>query len=170
MKISLNEIKKYVEIPATVSTDELVKLIGSRLVEVEGTIDLTPKYQGIYIVKVVECEPIEGTHLHLCQIDAGDANLVQVVCGAPNVHKGMLAAWISPGSIVPQTYGAEDFKLEVRPLRGYDSHGMLAAADELDLGPDHEGIVEIDPDMTWLADGKTSRKVQPGDVFADVLN
>ena len=50
MKISLNEIKKYVDIK--ISTDELVKLIGSRLVEVEGTEDLSPKYKNIYIVKI----------------------------------------------------------------------------------------------------------------------
>ena len=124
MLISLNEIKKYVDIKTPV--DELIKLIGSRLVEVEGTINLAPKYDNIYIVKVVECEPIEGTHLHLCQIDAGDfsANsLVQVVCGAPNVHKGMLAAWIAPGAIVPETYGNENFKISTRKLQGHESNG-----------------------------------------------
>ena len=71
MKVSLNEIKKYVKIPRDLSTADLVKLIGSRLVEVEGTEDWGAKYRGIYIVKVVECEPIPDTHLHLCQIDAG---------------------------------------------------------------------------------------------------
>ena len=156
MKISLNEIKKYVDIK--ISTDELVKLIGSRLVEVEGTEDLSPKYKNIYIVKVVDCKDIEGTHLHLCQIDAGKEDLVQVVCGAPNVHKGMLAAWIAPGAIVPATYGGENFEIGVRKLRGYESNGMLAAADELALGTDHEGIIEIDPKLA-----------KPGELFADVF-
>jgi phenylalanyl-tRNA synthetase beta chain len=145
MKISLNEIKKYVDIK--ISADELVKLIGSRLVEVEGTEDLSPKYKNIYIVKVIDCKDIEGTHLHLCQIDAGKEDLVQVVCGAPNVHKGMLAAWIAPGAIVPATYGGENFEIGVRKLRGYESNGMLAAADELALGTDHEGIIEFDPKL-----------------------
>ncbi len=163
MKVSLNEIKKYVPAAAKISTEELVDLIGSRLVEVEEAIDLAPKYKGIYIVKVVECEPIPDTHLHLCQIDAG-ADPVQVVCGAPNVHKGMLAVWIAPGSIVPQTYGNEDFKLDVRKLRGHESHGMLAGLDELDLGDDHSGIVEIDPSMDF-----GDRNVQPGDSFAEVF-
>ncbi len=144
MKISLGEIKKLV--PYDISTTELVDLIGSRLVEVEEAIDLAPKYQGVYIVKVVECQPLEGTHLSLCQIDAGRDALIQVVCGAPNVYAGMLAAWISPGSTVPSTYGRDDFVLSVRPLRGYDSHGMLASASELDLGEDHDGIVELEPD------------------------
>ena len=167
MRISLNEIKKLVPAAAKVETAELVRLIGSRLVEVEETIDLAPKYQNIYIVKVVECEPIEGTHLHLCQIDAGQAVPVQVVCGAPNVHAGMLAVWVAPGAIVPQTYGEEDFKLDVRKLRGFESHGMLAAIDELDLGDDHEGIAEIDPSTD---NPVTGQNVQPGDNFADVFD
>lgn len=171
MKISLNEIKKLVKIPANISTGDLVQLIGSRLVEVEEKIPLAPKYEKIYIVKVIDCEPIEGTHLYLCQIDAGAAGaefgkpLVQVVCGAPNVHKGMLAVWLQPGAIVPQTYGGEDFKLDVRKLRGYESHGMLAGLDELDLGDDHSGIVEIDPQMRFK-----NRYVHPGDSFAEVFD
>lgn len=152
MRISLNTIKEYLKKPVDLQDDELIKLIGSRLVEVEEVIDLAPKYKGIYIVKVISAEKIPDTHLSLCQIDAGERTAdfsnqetVQVVCGAPNVHAGMWAAWITPGAIVPSTYGNENFKLSVRKLRGYDSNGMLAAADELDLGTDHEGIIEIDP-------------------------
>lgn len=165
MKISLNEVKKYVKIPQNTSNEELLETIGSRLVEIEEVVDLEPKYRGCYIVKVVSCEPIEGTHLNLCQIDAGavgaqfsDTDTVQVVCGAPNVHAGMLAVWITPGAIVPQTYGGEDFELGVRKLRGYDSNGMLAGADELDLDNEHKSIAEINP-----------RDAKPGDSFAEVF-
>lgn len=173
MKISLNSIKQYVNIPQEISTQELIKLIGSRLVEVEGSDDWSLKYRNIYIVKVVECEPIEGTHLHLCKIDAGhtlngqfDAEHndgIQVVCGAPNVHAGMLTVWIAPGAIVPATYDTDDvFEISARPLRGNMSYGMLAAADELALGDDHEGIIELDPEME--VDGA---KIAPGDSFAE---
>ncbi len=165
MRISLNEIKKLVKEAAEVDADEIIKLIGSRLVEVEEKIDLAPKYAGIYIVKVVECEAIPETHLHLCQIETPEK--VQVVCGAPNVRAGMLAVWVAPGSIVPQTYGEENFKLDVRKLRGYESHGMLAAIDELDLGDDHEGIAEIDPS---LKNQQTGELVKPGDSFAEVFD
>ena len=58
MKISLNEIKKYVDIPDSISTEKLLQLIGTRLVEVEGVEDLAPKYAGAVVVKVVECEKI----------------------------------------------------------------------------------------------------------------
>lgn len=157
MKISLNALKKYVDIK--VPTEELLKLIGSRLVEIEGTEDLSEKYEGIKIVKVVECEKIPETHLSLCQIFDGEKN-VQVVCGAPNVHTGMLAVWIMPGSIVPETFGNENFRLSVRKLRGFESNGMLAAADELGFeGADHSGIAEINP-----------KDAAPGDNFADVFD
>ena len=166
MKISLNKIKQYVDIPQLISDQELIQLIGSRLVEVEEVIDLAPKYRHIYIVKVVSAEPIPDTHLSLCQIDAGphtseysDSETIQVVCGAPNVHAGMFAAWIAPGTIVPSTFGNENFRLSVRKLRGYDSNGMLAAADELDLGTDHAGIIEIDPKSAF-----------PGDDFATIFD
>lgn len=165
MKISLNELKKYVKIPSQLSSSELLELIGSRLVEIEEVIDLAPKYENSYIVKVVSAEKIEGTHLTLCQVDAGaqtsrfsDSETVQVVCGAPNVHAGMLAVWLAPGAIVPQTYGNENFKLGQRKLQGYESNGMLAALDELDLGSDHDGIIEINP-----------RDAKAGDSFAEVF-
>lgn len=169
MKVSLNEIKKYVQIPASVTTAELLQRIGSRLVEVEGVEDWSKKYRNIYIVKVVKCEPIPDTHLHLCQIEAGQAELVQVVCGAPNVHTGMLAVWIAPGAIVPETYGEENFEISTRKMRGYESHGMLAAADELALGDDHAGIVEIDPHWAQAGDS-FAEKFDLNDLILDIEN
>ena len=167
MRISLNWLKKYVEIP--VSDEELVRLIGARLVEVEGVIDETHKYDNIYVVRVARCEKIPDTHLTLCQIDVGGVNLnkveknadglVQVVCGAPNVRAGMFAVWIAPGAIVPASVREDaPFVIGKRKMRGYESNGMLAGADELDFDDKHEKIVEIDPE-----------KAQPGDLLSDVF-
>ena len=157
MKISLNWIKQYVNV--TVSDEELIRLIGARLVEVEGVIDETHKYDNIYIVRVESCEKIPDTHLTLCQIDCGKSELVQVVCGAPNVHQGMLAVWIAPGAVVPASVHEDaPFVIGKRKMQGYESNGMLAGADELDFGDDHSGIVEIDPGMA-----------QPGDLLAEVF-
>ncbi len=158
MKISLNWLKKFVDIK--IPDDELVRLIGARLVEVEGVIDETHKYDKIYVVRVVKAEKIPDTHLTLCQIDCGADELVQVVCGAPNVREGMLAAWIAPGAIVPASVNEDaPFVIGKRKMLGkYDSNGMLAGADELDFGDDHSGIVEIDPNMA-----------KPGDLLANVF-
>ena len=157
MKISLNWLKKYVSVP--VSDEELVRLIGARLVEVEGVIDETKKYNNIYVVRVVSAEKIPETHLTLCQIDCGSSDLVQVVCGAPNVREGMLTVWIKPGAIVPASVHEDaPFVIGARKMRGYESNGMLAGADELDFGDDHSGIVEIDPEVA-----------RPGQLLADVF-
>ena len=159
MKISLNWLKKYVKIPETVSNEELIRLIGARLVEVEGVIDESKKYNNIVVVKVEKAEKIPETHLTLCQINDGSEELVQVVCGAPNVREGMLAVWIKPGAIVPASVKEDaPFVIGARKMRGYDSNGMLAGADELDFGDDHSGIVEIDPEVA-----------KPGDSLADVF-
>ncbi|MBR2587054.1 phenylalanine--tRNA ligase subunit beta [Candidatus Saccharibacteria bacterium] len=175
MLISLNELKSMVKIE--ISDNELFRLIGSRLVEIEHVEDLAPKYKKIYIVKVKSAEPIEGTHLHLCQIDAGkDLNAaidpehdgyIQVVCGAPNVKKGMFAVWIAPGAIVPATFGtSEEFEISARKLRGFMSFGMLAAADELALGSDHGGILSINPEHMLIDETGRARNIRPGDSFA----
>ena len=156
MRISLNWLKKYVEIP--ISDEELVRLIGARLVEVEGVIDETTKYNNIYVVRVEKCERIPDTHLTLCQVSVGE-DLVQVVCGAPNVREGMLAVWIAPGAVVPASVHEDaPFVIGKRKMQGYESCGMLAGADELDFGEDHSGIVEIEPGLA-----------RPGDKLADVF-
>ena len=166
MIISTNWLKKFIDIDMPV--DELATLIGARLVEIEEVVNLDEKYQGVIIVKVVECAKLEGSdHLNVTKIDDGgkatdverDENgLVQVVCGAPNVHAGMLAAWLPPNSTVPQTINdVEPFVLGARKLRGVMSNGMLASATELDLYEDHTGILEIDVDAA------------PGSSFAEVV-
>ena len=169
MKISLNWLKKYVDIK--VPDDELIRLIGARLVEVEGVIDETHKYDNIYVVRVEKAEKIPDTHLTLCQINIGkveipkveknEDGLVQVVCGAPNVHEGMLAVWIAPGAVVPASvHDDAPFVIGKRKMLGkYESNGMLAGADELDFDDKHEKIAEIDPEIA-----------KPGDAFSDVFN
>lgn len=163
MIVSVNWLKKFTDID--VSIDELTKLIGSRLVEIEGVTDLGKKYEGVIIAKVVECKPVEGSdHLNVTKIDDGGAaqnverdesGYVQVVCGAPNVREGLMVAWLPPGSTVPETYAKEPFVLGARELRGVMSNGMLASAKELDLFDDHTGILELDAAKN------------PGEKFAD---
>lgn len=173
MKVSLKTIEPYVTIP--VGVDELVVSINMQLGGVEEIINFTDKYKDVVIVNVVECEPHPNADkLSVCMVDdAGivadverdERGLVRVVCGAPNVHAGMLAAWLPPRSTVPSTYGTKDeFVLDARELRGIKSNGMLAASDELAIGSDHDGIVEIIADE-WNPYGKTPAA---GARFADI--
>ena len=153
MKVSLNLIKQLInfELPPV---DELVARVNQQLGGVEEVIDLNAKYGGARVVRVVECaKHPNADRLSVTKIDDGGAvadvprdedGLVQVVCGAPNVHADMWAIWLPPKSTVPASFDDDEpFVLDARPLRGVLSQGMLAAADELAIGADHEGIVEI---------------------------
>ena len=153
MKVSLNIVKQLInfELPPV---DELVARVNQQLGGVEEVIDLKAKYGSARIVRVVECaKHPDADRLSVTKIDDGGAvadvprdegGLVQVVCGAPNVHADMWAIWLPPKSTVPASFDDDKpFVLDARPLRGVLSQGMLAAADELAIGTDHEGIIEI---------------------------
>lgn len=153
MKISLNSIlgmnKRYgcADDVAAIGVDKLVEKIGAQLGAVEEVINLGEKYKGIVIVKVVSSKKhLDADKLTVCKIDTGKGDPVQVVCGAPNVRVGMLAAWLPPGATVPSTADKEPFKIEAREIRGQKSNGMLASPKELALGDNHTGILEIDGD------------------------
>lgn len=152
MKISVNWLREFTNIKLPV--DELVAKIGAQLGEVEEVIDYGKRFEGVVVVKVVDCQPHPNADkLSICKVDDSGVvkkvkrdskGYVQVVTGAPNIRKGVTVAWLPPGSVVPSTYDSEQFKLEMRPLRGEDSYGMLASAKELGIGDDHEGILILD--------------------------
>ncbi len=172
MRVSLSIVKQYIdfELPPV---DELVARINQQLGGVEEVVDLGAKYKDAVIVRVVEAEQHPNAdRLRVCKVDDGgvvadaprDENgYVQVVCGAPNAVAGMTAVWLPPKSTVPASYDeAEPFVLSARELRGVLSQGMLAAADELGIGTDHSGIIEIDPDEWKPGD----IEIKPGVSFA----
>lgn len=162
MKISLNAIKEIYKQAGVDNSflpndiNKLVSKIGAQLGEIEEVVDLGKKYEGAVVAKVASCEPHPNADkLKVCQIDVGKKELVQVVCGAPNVREGMLAVWLPPGTTVPVTFDKEPFVLEARELRGEMSNGMLASPNELGISDDHSGLLEIDKD------------VHPGEKFAE---
>lgn len=167
MIISVNWLKKFV--PDLPEIDELSKLIGARLVEIESIENLNEKYKDVIIARVISAKKVEGSdHLNLCKIDDGgkrdgverDENgFIQVVCGAPNVREGLFVAWLPPKAIVPETFGGENFQLSARKLMGNMSNGMIASLRELGLGDEHDGILEISPETF-------ENGLQAGDSFA----
>jgi len=171
MKVSLNVIKQLInfELPPV---DELVQRINQQLGSVEQVENLAERYRGARVVRVVECaKHPNADRLSVTKIDDGMAvpdvprdenGLVQVVCGAPNVQAGMWAVWLPPASTVPASIlEGEPFTLDARKLRGVLSQGMLAAADELAIGTDHEGIIALTP-----RDLPAGKALQPGADFA----
>ncbi len=163
MKISLNQIRSFnrdehtAGDPAPNGLDELLTSIGAQLGAVEDVVHVGDMYDDILVVKIVSCEDHPNAdRLHVCMIDDGgkardvernESGLVQVVCGAPNAREGIKVVWLPPGSTVPASFGDEPFVLEVRPLRGVVSNGMLASPKELAVGDNHDGILEVEDDV-----------------------
>ena len=163
MKVSLKWIQEFTDVRLT--TDQLVEKIGAQLGAVESVADLSDRYKDTLVVKVVSCrDHTNSDHLKVCLIDDGqvatsvkrDGNkLVQIVCGANNVRTGMMAVWLPPGSVVPDSVDSEPLVLEAREIRGELSNGMLASPRELGLSDERSGILEID------------KPIRPGKSFAD---
>ena len=153
MNVSYNWVQEYLDTPLP-PIDELVSKIGAQLGEVQGVTNVGAKYQKIVIVKIMSCQPVpDSDHLNVCLIDDGGvtpdverdgSGLVQVVCGAPNVRTGITVAWLPPGSTVPSSFDKDPFVLGSRTLRGVVSNGMLASPQELSIGDNHDGILELD--------------------------
>ena len=177
MIVSVNWLKKFADIDLPI--DELVTLIGARLVEIEEVIDLGVKYNDVVVAKVVESKPLEGSdHLSVVRLDDNGRveglerdsdGYVQVVCGAPNMRTGLTVAWLPPKSIVPETFGTDDpFVLDSRKLRGVMSNGMIASARELALYDEHEGILELDDGLQ--AGASFAQSLELNDYLLDIEN
>ena len=138
--ISLNWVKDYIDLDGE-DLKELAVKVTKAGVNVEKVI--TNHIDNLVIGEVLECEDIEGTHLHLCKVNIGKET-TQIVCGAPNVRKGIKVIVALPGAVLPG-----DFEIKVSNIRGYDSNGMICALYELGLEEKNEetyskGIEELD--------------------------
>src|SRR6201996_8582338 len=89
-------------------------------------------------VLAVEQHP-DADRLRVCQVDTGDGEPSQIVCGAPNVATGQTVAVAKPGAVMP-----DGTKLKVAKLRGQPSNGMILAEDEVAIGLEHDGIMVLD--------------------------
>ncbi len=101
----------------------------------------------------------DADRLSVCQVDVGDGEPSQIVCGAPNVAAGQTVAVARPGAVMP-----DGTKLKVAKLRGQPSNGMILAEDEVSIGTEHNGIMVLDPD---LPAGRPLAEVLP--ISTDVL-
>ena len=124
------------------SAEAIRDLITSRAATVEDTISLRADLADVVVGLVVEAKPHPNSdHLWVTRVDAGGPELLDVVCGAPNVQAGMKYPFAPAGSTLPG-----GLKLERRKIRGEPSNGMLCSSRELGLGTDHEGILPLHTD------------------------
>jgi phenylalanyl-tRNA synthetase beta chain len=121
----------------SVEPAELQRLITMKTAECEGIEAFGAYFEQVIAVRVLDVQPVGKGKNKLVAIDAGDHANRSVVCGAPNVRPGLLAAWVPPGT----TLGEKTIGTAV--IDGAESEGMLASAAELGLGRDHSGVLEL---------------------------
>jgi phenylalanyl-tRNA synthetase beta chain len=150
MKITLSWLKDYLDTSA--SLDEIVTTLTNIGLEVEEVVDRATTYAPFKVVEVIEAvQHPNADRLRVCQVKRDDGSTIQVVCGAPNARAGMKAVYAPEGSYIP----GSDITLKKTQIRGVDSNGMLVSLREMNLGEDHDGIIDVDLNValgTPLAD------------------
>ena len=111
--------------------------------EVEGVENPAEALKPFKVARVVTAERHpQADKLRVLTVDTGDGEELQVVCGAPNARAGLVGVFGGPGTYVP----GSDFVLKKAAIRGVESNGMMCSARELQLGEDHDGIIELPED------------------------
>ncbi|MBK6298653.1 MAG: phenylalanine--tRNA ligase subunit beta [Sphingomonadales bacterium] len=140
MKFTLSWLKEHLVTDADVTlVAETLTRIG---LEVESVENPAASLAAFRIARVLSAAPHpQADKLQVLSVDAGDGPL-QVVCGAPNARAGLVGVFGAPGAVVP----ANGMVLKVAAIRGVESNGMMCSTRELELGDDHDGIIELAAD------------------------
>ena len=143
MKISYNWLKDYLECDlAPEAVAEALTSIGLEVDSLEQIEEIPGGLAGVIVAEVVECvDHPDSDHLHITKLNTGEGDLLQVVCGAPNVAAGQKVLLATVGTVL-----GEDFKIKKSKIRGVESFGMICAEDELGIGESHDGIMVLDPE------------------------
>ncbi|UIJ45913.1 phenylalanine--tRNA ligase subunit beta [Sphingomonas cannabina] len=140
MKFTLGWLKEHLETTAT--ADEVAETLTRIGLEVEGVENPGAKLADFRVARVLTAEKHpQADKLQVLTVDAGEGPL-QVVCGAPNARAGLVGVFGMPGAVVP----ANGMVLKVAEIRGVISNGMMCSTRELELGDDHDGIIELPAD------------------------
>ena len=141
MKFTLNWLKEHLDTEA--SLDEVVETLTRVGLEVEGVDNPAEKLAAFRVAKVLTAERHpQADKLQVLTVDTGDGTPLQVVCGAPNARAGLVGVLGLPGATVP----VNGMVLKVAAVRGVESNGMMCSTRELELGDDHDGIIELPAD------------------------
>ncbi len=153
MKFSLSWLKSHLDTHATIQdVADALNRIG---LEVEGIENPADRLVGFKVARVLTAAPHpQADKLQVLMIDSGDGHPLQVVCGAPNARAGLIGVFGMEGATVP----SNGMVLKKAAIRGVESNGMMCSSRELELGDDHDGIIELPADAPI------------GATFADYVN
>ncbi|GAB3064915.1 phenylalanine--tRNA ligase subunit beta [Virgibacillus ainsalahensis] len=126
MFVSLNWLRNYVDL-GNITPEDLAEKITKSGIEVDGIEYIAEESTGVVIGYVESCEKHPNADkLNLCQVDIGDEEKLQIICGAPNIAQGQKVAVAKPGAVLPG-----NFKIKKVKLRGVESNGMICSLQEL---------------------------------------
>ena len=141
MKFSLSWLKAHLDSDADAAT-VAAKLTNIGL-EVEGVDNPAEALRPFKIARVLTADRHpQADKLQVLTVDTGDGPPLQVVCGAPNARAGLVGVFGGPGTFVP----GSAMTLKQASIRGVESNGMMCSSRELELGDDHDGIIELAAD------------------------
>ena len=141
MRIPEKWLRHYCNPPVDGAALEHLLTMGG--MEVESREPVAAAFSGVVVARIVSAaKHPDADRLQVCMVDVGQAEPVQIVCGAPNARAGLVTACALPGAILPG-----DFRIKKTKMRGQESGGMLCSGRELGMGDDHGGILELSADL-----------------------
>ncbi|MCF0177734.1 MAG: phenylalanine--tRNA ligase subunit beta [Bacteroidales bacterium] len=166
MIISYNWLKDYLKFD--LQPEKVAAILTSTGLEVEHVevVEQIPGgLEGVVVAEVVECaDHPDSDHLHVTKLNIGAPELLQVVCGAPNVAAGQKVLLATVGTKLV-TFAGEEIKLKKSKIRGMESNGMICAEDELGIGADHEGIMVLPADAVPGTPAKVQLQLKNDTVY-----
>ena len=148
MNVSYNWLKRYINTDLEAERiAEILTELGLEVEEFEKIETIKGGLKGVVVGEVLTCEDHpDSDHLHITTVDVGAEAPLQIVCGAANCRKGLKVMCATVGAVLYPIDSDEEFKIKRSKIRGVESLGMLCAEDELGIGRNHEGIMELPAD------------------------
>lgn len=149
MRFSENWLRQYVNPELT--ADQLVHQLTMAGLEVDSIVPAASAFTQVVVGEILTADPHpEADRLRVCTVGAGEAGVLQIVCGAPNARPGIRVPLALVGAVLPG-----DFKIKPAKLRGIESFGMLCSAKELGIDEDASGLLELPIDAPVGEDIRT---------------
>ncbi|MDC1327422.1 phenylalanine--tRNA ligase subunit beta [Ulvibacter sp.] len=166
MKISYNWLKQFIKLDWDAEkAGELLTDLGLEVEGIDSYSSVLGGLEGIVVGHVVACEPHPNAdRLKITKVDVGDGNILQIVCGAPNVAEGQKVPVATIGTTLYDAEG-KPWKIKKGKIRGEESQGMICAEDELGLGKNHDGIMVLDNEIAPGTLASTIIEVENDEVF-----
>ena len=163
MLISCNKLKSHIKNPEDIDWLNIWDTFTLRTAEVENVEVKGNTFDNVVVAEIKECIPHpDSDHMHVLKVDCGEPELVQVVCGAPNVRVGLKTAYVKVGGHI------DGMEIKARPLRGILSNGMCCSGKELGISDNHDGILDLPND--WI-NGTDIKKYMPvEDIIVEIDN